>query len=88
MSYGFFMVVRVDIVAFEENGETLTHRAAPRYVHSTRENAEREAERLAATNPGVEFMVLEGVAIVHSKCYELPGGKTQVPIYERNAVGE
>lgn len=32
---------------------------APKFKHFTLESAEREAERLAATNPGKQFFVME-----------------------------
>ncbi len=83
MDIRFFMVARVDIDAFEEFGEMLKRSAAPRYVHQTRASAEAEAERLAALNPGVEFMVLEGVAVVHAEAREISGKQVQVPIYQQ-----
>jgi hypothetical protein len=54
----------------------------PRYRHDTEDGAVREAERLARTNPGQSFYVLEAVAIriVDSmQRINLRGGSDDVP---------
>lgn len=79
----FWMVVCADIDGTNFN---LLERRGPRYMHDSREDAEREAERLAVANPASDFAVLEVVAIVtatnpHAKPGDLVAGN--VPRWNR-----
>lgn len=51
----FWMVVCADIDGTNFN---MLERRGPRYMHDSREDAEREAERLAVANPASDFAVL------------------------------
>lgn len=57
----FWMVVCTEICALNFS---MLERRGPRFIHDTREDAEREAERLADRNPSEEFAVLEVVGLV------------------------
>ncbi|TCS35841.1 hypothetical protein EDC30_109140 [Paucimonas lemoignei] len=55
---------------------------APRFVHESRESAEKEAERLALKT-GEPFLILEGVAWVHPRKADLAGLPSTVPAYQQ-----
>ncbi len=83
MDNGFFMIARCDAKAYTETGEILERIAAPRYVHTSRESAECEAERLALLHPEREYAVLECVTMVRAEKYcGIAGSDWLVPIYQ------
>lgn len=77
MTDKYWMVLRSPEVA---NGN-VDHQHRPRFVHVTRESAEKEAERLSVKHKD-SFLILEGCAWVHPKPASLPGIPGTVPSYE------
>lgn len=51
------------------------HGRRPAFAHNTREDAEREAARLAAKRPGMKFIVMQTVSKFHCDSDRLPEGE-------------